>query len=411
MQEYADILRLLWQTGTNTCFMTSDGNTVRIVSRGEISGSIASGAQVEANGTKIRGDVVFGNCPQSDISHYTILHVVDSPGEALLTRDGDRIPQMILPVPLDIARRVSSLRNDPSRMSCAAYLGDIPGARRTQIFENLSLERLARKCGEINGILENTGGDWHQTLHVMLFRAMGGNRNREPYMKLASLAGYHTVLRERSSPAMVEALLLGTAGLLEGCYYDDYIYALRGHYEYLRNKYRIEPMKADEWESVRGRPAEGVTVRIVQLAAFLSDNDFLFDRAISCRTREDIHNLFKAEASDYWTTHYRPDERSGTVPKRIGPTKSDLLGINLIVPVMFAYGTYQGKESLKEAAVALYEQIPAESNSILTPWTGLGVALANSLDSQAILQLSNEYCARKRCTECTVGKSIIKMSL
>lgn len=87
-----------------------------------------------------------------------------------------------------------------------------------------------------------------------------------------------------------------------------------------------------------------------------------------------------------------------------------MLAINAVVPVMFAYGQSTGKTLLKDAALDLLADIPPENNAIVRSWSGVGVPVKNALDTQALLQLRNEYCVSGRCTDCSVGKSIIKKS-
>ena len=407
-----DILMFLWSRGKilDCSGFSARGGSIRILRQGEYDASddCFSGAEIETDGNIQRGDVVFGVVSPTRIPRYTILQVISSPSQSLVRFDGFRIPQITVDIPAETFRSVESLRFGASSYECGFWLSDTSRLERISIFEKLLLERLHRKCEDIARVFEETGRDWSQAFYVMLFRAMGGNRNREPYMKLASRATYSMVLRERSSVTVVEALLLGTSGLLDGCYFDDYIHSLRDHYKYLCAKYIISPMHANEWESGGSYPRSMPIQRIVQLASFFSESDFVFDRMTACRSREDIHRLFSAEASHYWTTHYIPDGSSKMCPKRIGEEKADLLGINLVVPMMFAYGNYTGKEELKEAALELLASIPAENNVIIRGWTGVGVPVQSAMDTQALIQLRNEYCTTGNCTSCRVGRRLIK---
>ena len=409
-----DILMFLWARrdapGDNS-FELAHGGTLRVLERGEYNADYDcfSSAEIELDGKIHRGDVVFGVVPPSDIPRYAVAQAVSSPSPSLITLDGARLPQIVMSIPDVTMRSVESLRRGSGSYECGLWLADTQRLERIGMFEKLLLERLQRKCGDIMRVFEASDRDWSQTFHVMLFRAMGGNRNREPYMNLASLATYSMVLRERSSITVVEALLLGSSGLLDGCYYDDYILSLRDHYKYLCAKYGIRPMHASEWESGGNYPRSMPIQRIVQLASFLAGSDFVFDRMISCRGRGDVHGLFSAEASHYWATHYIPNGSSKVCPKRIGEDKADLLGINLVVPMMFAYGNYSGREELKEAALELLTSIPPENNVIIRGWTGAGVPVRDATDSQALLQLKTEYCASAACTACRVGRRLIKI--
>ena len=309
---------------------------------------------------------------------WAVLHVVSAPAAPLYDAGGERIPQLVVSVPQRLRDAVASLRTGAGRYECGIWLGDLPAAKRISFLDRLVVERLDRKCRDVLNVLERCGGDWAQALYTMLFRAMGGNRNREPYIDLASRATYQMVLRERGDIELVEALLLGTAGMLEGCYFDDYIARLHDHYLYLARKYGIVPMRAGEWARAGIRAQNRPVTRIVQLASFVARNDFIFDRVAGCRTREDVHALFDTEVSGYWATHYVPDGSGERCPRRIGAEKADLLAINAVVPVMFAYGQTTGKGALKDAAFDLLGDIPAENNAIVRSWSGMGVPVRSA---------------------------------
>ena len=92
--------------------------------------------------------------------------------------------------------------------------------------------------------------------------------------------------------------------------------------------------------------------------------------------------------------------------KHIGHTKTDLLGINLVVQMQFAYGSYINNETLRTRAMSLLENIPAEDNSIIRGWNACGTLAKTAFDSQALIQLRNEYCKRDDCDRCPVGRRI-----
>ncbi|MCF8244894.1 MAG: DUF2851 family protein [Saprospiraceae bacterium] len=85
-----------------------------------------------------------------------------------------------------------------------------------------------------------------------------------------------------------------------------------------------------------------------------------------------------------------------------------LLTINTIVPFLFLYGKMRGEEAFKDKALQLLEALPPERNSILDGWQRLGVEPPSAYQTQALLQLKNVYCDRKRCLECAVGAAVLK---
>ncbi len=62
----------------------------------------------------------------------------------------------------------------------------------------------------------------------------------------------------------------------------------------------------------------------------------------------------------------------------------------------------------KEKAIAWLEKISSEKNIITKGFEALQLSNKNAFDSQAFIQLKNEYCNYKRCLECAVGNSIFK---
>jgi hypothetical protein len=279
---------------------------------------------------------------------------------------------------------------------------------RVAMFTRLVADRLRRKCGDLNAIFEQSDRNWNETMYVMLMRVMGDVRNREAFTELARRVQYAFVSRERNSLEYVEALLLGTSGLLDLYDDDPYIRRLKEHYEYLRHKYSVRAMMAGQWEVANINPANHPVLRIAQLAAFLTTREFLFDNLVRCRTVDDVQSLFRAQASDYWSTHYIPSRASDSRPKRIGHFKANMLGINLAVPLIFAYGSAVHDDSLKDTALDLLEKIVCEENRIVNGWRAANVPLESAFDSQAILQLNNEYCARGLCRTCPVARRVIR---
>lgn len=413
MKVSVDILRFAWPymvASGKAC----DNNAVRILKAGEedMRCGVYRSAEVETDGIRRCGDVVFGwraDMPQTSLQHV-VLQVVAEAAEHYYDCNGERIPQFVMKVPSELYDAVASLQHGAVQYECGAWIGDMSSLERISLLDRLLVERLHRKCSDVMAVYELSGGDWSQTLYTMLFRAMGGNRNREPYMELARRATYQMVLRERSTMELVEALLLGTSGLLGDCYLDDYVRCLSDDYIYLSRKYNIIPMQSVEWKRGGVRTHNRPLTRIVQLASFVARRDFMFDCVVNCRTRNDVYRLFDVEVSWYWTTHDVPDGTGERCPRCIGSEKADLLAINAVVPVMFAYGQSTGKALLKDAALDLLADIPPENNAIVRSWSGVGVPVKNALDTQALLQLRNEYCVSGRCTDCSVGKSIIKKS-
>jgi hypothetical protein len=83
------------------------------------------------------------------------------------------------------------------------------------------------------------------------------------------------------------------------------------------------------------------------------------------------------------------------------------LQINVFIPLLYAYGKYSSSEKFIEKAIDLLRQIPPEQNSKTAVFEEAQLASHHAFDSQAYMELFDNYCARKRCLQCAVGHKIL----
>ena len=292
--------------------------------------------------------------------------------------------------------------------ACGGYLAGLNALQCSELCTSLLFDRLERKMRMVEELHREASENWNQTFYLLYFRTLGDRLNREAYLSLARRVSYKTVLRERLAPRAVESLFFGASGLLALYPHDAYTLDLARNFEYLAAKYGVEPMDAGEWTLGDIRPANHPVLRLAQAAEFFTQDEFVMERAMACRSEEDIRNLFCAEASGYWRTHHIPGIAGDDRPKRLGAFKANIIGINLVSVLQFAYGSYTGRETLRDSALTLLERLPAEDNRYMRSWLGAGVKVRNAFESQALLQLATEYCPAKRCAECPVGRRILK---
>ena len=134
----------------------------------------------------------------------------------------------------------------------------------------------------------------------------------------------------------------------------------------------------------------------------------LFSQILESKNAKSIHKFLDAEVSDYWKSHYQFDKPSKKVNSHLGASMKDVLLINVVAPVLFAYGKYKDDETYCDKAFRLLETCKPEVNSIITGWKKMNIKPLNACDSQSLLQLKNEYCDKFRCLDCAVGHSILK---
>ena len=290
------------------------------------------------------------------------------------------------------------------RGACYGYIAHIATEQYNALVDTLVSERNARKQREIMDIFRRCNCDWTETLHVVLFRFLGGKHNRAASERLASIVTNHIIMRENSSLANIEALLFGASGLLDIYNADDYISHLKQEFSHLSLKYSITPMSHEEWHFSGMYYNNHPALRLAQIAACLHENKISVQSITSCATRRDVYDLFSGRATEYWMQQVLPYSNVHSIAPRIGSVKSDILGINLVAPLMYAYGSYTESQKLISRAIALLRNIPAEDNRYTRQWNR---SITTAVESQALIQLSTEYCGRTRCHECPLAKLIL----
>ncbi|MFI3316823.1 MAG: DUF2851 family protein [Rikenellaceae bacterium] len=290
-------------------------------------------------------------------------------------------------------------------LGCGRYLKSIEEIHRQEIYSHYEFERLDGKYQAIMDLYRNQAGtNWNQTLFNYFFKYLGDKANCEAYMLLANRVGYNAILRERLNPLRLEALLLGASGLLKDYREDPYTEALRTEAEYLMRKYNITPLSSKSWILRRHMPLNNPVLRLAQAATLFSQNELLFDKVIACRCLEDIEDIFMVEASDYWTDHYVPSKVSDKSDvKRLGSSKCNILGINLVVMLQYAYGAYLSDDALIEQAHNLLQDLKPEENRYTKAWRKYGIRPKSAFESQALIQIAEKHCAQSNCKGCYLG--------
>jgi hypothetical protein len=277
-------------------------------------------------------------------------------------------------------------------------------------FNRLMIERLENKTDEILERLQQNNNDWNETFYQSMAKMFGFKVNAVPFELLAKSVSLQILAKHKNNLFQLEALLFGNSGLLNNQLLGDkYYLQLRDEYSFLYKKYRFKGLESHLWKFMRLRPGNFPTIRISQLAALIHRSQGLFSKIIEIENIDSLKKLFEVQASDYWHSHYNFNKLSKrTSKKELGANSINILIINVVIPFLFVYGEKQNKHHLKNRALEFLEQLPAEKNSILTKWGALGIEVHSAFESQALLQLKNIYCEKKKCLNCQIGVKLVK---
>lgn len=266
-------------------------------------------------------------------------------------------------------------------------IASLDDAKREALYRQHAVARLERKRGDIEALDD----DWPQRVYILLMRYLVGAPNREAAMALARAVPYNIVMRECGTLKGVEALVIGASGLLESFGEDDYTRMLHQEFAHLKAKHSITPMRTAEWQTERIYPNNHPLLRIAQAVAVIRSGAISMSNIVECSTTRDLQQMFSAPASDYWTQLIGG---SNPLAPRIGAMRRNILGINFVAPIIYAYGCSQGeihKERYSKRSLELLAALPAEDNRYMGEWASRGITPKNALESQALLQLSTGY--------------------
>ena len=134
----------------------------------------------------------------------------------------------------------------------------------------------------------------------------------------------------------------------------------------------------------------------------------MFSKIKETESLKDVKKWLDITANDYWHYHYRFDEPSLFKKKNLGQAMGDNILVNTICTMLFAYGHFHKEQKYKDRALQWLEEITAESNAVTKGFQQVGLQNTNARDSQALIELKNEYCSKKRCLDCAIGNVLLK---
>ncbi len=354
-------------------------------------------------------DWYLHNHEQDDNYDSVILHVVWEHNSEIFRKDNSEIPVLELKnyVSKDVLNNYQQLMTPKSWIFCEKQLKNIDEFVLKNWQERLFLERLERKSIPIQELLIQTNNDWEAVFFQMLAKNFGLNTNGEIFYKIAQSIPYNIVRKESFEVENLEALIFGNAGLLDTEKEDNYYKDLKFRFFYLLHKYQIEKSIIEPVQFFKHRPDNFPTIRLSQLANLYHKQQNLFSKTIDISKLNQFYDLFDISVSDYWKNHYNFDKESTKKEKKLSKSFIDLLIINTIIPIKFAYAKSNAKE-IDEEIIEILNEVSPETNSTINKFISFGIKPKSAFETQSLLQLKNEYCNKQRCLDCAIGSFLMK---
>lgn len=342
----------------------------------------------------------------------TILHVVWESDGDIQREDNSILPTLQLKDRVDphLLNKYNQLINHPATyISCENQWSEVSDITKLSMLDKMAMERLYDKSALVLSLLESNNGNWEETAYQLLFKNFGFKINSDPFLTLAQSIPFKIIKKHAQDLNQIEALLFGMAGFLDEPL-DEKSQRLAKEFVYLKQKYKLDQkLHKFQWKYLRLRPSNFPTSRIAQLAAVLHQQPSVFDLLVKSDNLKLISSWLRSKPSHYWVDHHSFDKVSKSENKGLGTSSVENLLINTAVPLRVAYGKQIDNQDFIDKAVELLEQLKAEKNSIIEKGTGIGLTVKTAFDSQAAIQLYNNYCKKKRCLHCNIGTSLIRL--
>lgn len=409
---------------------TTDGRLVEVIDPGlhnRHDGPDFFNAKVKIGGVMWVGNVEIHEKAADWYAHHhdsdeaynnVILHIASVINADIVTADGSHPPQLELHVPQSVADNYRRLLAADPYPPCREAVMRLPSLTIHSWMSALGAERIDDKGVAIERRVAQSDGSWEKAFFITLARAFGFGTNSDAFEQWATALPLMQVGHHRDHPMQVEAMFLGTAGLLDAdampqrqrdaALSDAYFTALRREYAYLAHKFSLTAMPRTAWRFMRLRPQNSPYIRLSQLATLYCSRRADLSRVASCATLDEVGGALTTEVGDYWRTHYSFGNESKANAKRLSAASVQLLVVNAVVPMLYAYGRHRQDETLIQRAATLMEELPPEDNTYIRLWKECGVKAENAADTQALIQLHRRYCERKECLRCRFGYYLLR---
>tara|TARA_R110002020_G_scaffold338105_2_gene553459 strand:- start:632 stop:1921 length:1290 start_codon:yes stop_codon:yes gene_type:complete len=418
-----DFLHYLWKFKKFefSNVLTTTGETIEILNVGQhnnLAGPDFFNARLNINGQIWAGNVEIHlkssdwyahNHEQDNNYDNVILHVVwdddvDVYGvgnRALLTLN---LKDYVQPELLNSYKKLFD-RQKNQFINCENDFKNVENYLLENWLERLYFERLERKVSEIEVLLKESSNDWEAVLFCMLARNFGTKVNGASFTEMAKRIPF-SVIRKVSRSGKLEPLFLGFANILPQENLDKQSADWKKDYDFLKAKFNLQSGLDQSIQFFKLRPDNFPTIRLSQLARLYEQEDQLFHKLISFTTTKEFYNLLSVQASQYWETHYNFSKAHDKRVKKISKSFIDLVVINTIIPIKFAYAKYKDLD-IEDELIELITSLKSEKNTITGHFYKLRPIRQNALNSQALIQLKNEYCDKNLCLKCAVGSFLI----
>ena len=372
-------------------------------------------AEIELNGTRIRGDIEIDPCAQDWERHghganpefnNVVLHVVLTPPPAgWFTRNSLHRDIPILYIPPENWQRNGSAQayDEAALPRCRQPLAAMPADKLQRLLQAAAAYRMELKRTSFHERIASVGE--RQAWFEAWATTLGYSANKEAMLMLAMRAP----IKELGSHA--EAILLGTAGFLvpvlpEGGGEEARNYHRRvwDSWWTLRDHFELSAERRLPWCKAPARPLNHPQRRVAALAASVGP----WHRLLPLFTASGASELMKQMSSishHFWDFHY-------TLTSAPMKQKAALIGESRITDFLInhVYVNDESPHSWDSYRALKQPGLPAgikrTASLLFGERADLKSTLQHAYAQQALLQIDADFCARNICLDCAFPEQL-----
>ena len=189
----------------------------------------------------------------------------------------------------------------------------------------------------------------------------------------------------------------------------------------VKNNYDSGLLNKNDWNFFKLRPQNFPTLRIAAGARLL-EKIIIHEQFIRIlnifKQYTDINKLITKLRSEiiikgegYWSDHYNFNKETKTkLNYFIGLGRADEIVINIMLPIFSVYFEIHGNKDLSQKVLDLYLNYYQKEGNHLVDQVNEKLGLKNekfrSVYYQGMIDLFRNYCIKKKCMECEIGKQV-----
>lgn len=388
------LLQFIWanQLFHNTSLKTTEDERLHILYQGVLnsySGPDFLNAQIKIGQTLFSGAVEI-HVDESDWythKHHedpaynpVILHVVFNTGKPAIRHDKTSIPTLNLEGLLSklMLSRYAKLMHAQNAIPCSDNFVPLTDLQHSHLVARMLLERLQSRSSWLLSYQSEHTASWQQLLYAIILRALGGTHNHEIFYQLSLKVPISMLVKHADQLKDLQAILYGTLRI-EACD--------QATYNHYKRKYGMSEIDIPFIKATR--PSATPEKKLNQFIHMINQDPHIIEKLLSQMSLKDIKGLLHSLSSDF----------------------KGLIILNAYLPFLYFMGEFMADYALQEFALNAYYELTAESNFITRKFQKMNLYPKNAADSQALLQLYKTYCTFKRCLDCPIGQSLLRLKL